>query len=79
MYIPWIAQHIVKTQTSNEGDKAFYPGAPDLIPINLKGVAIGNGVIDEVSSLGFVLLDVLNLHALILSTCCVVLCCVVLC
>ena len=47
MYIPWIAQHIVKTQTNNEWEKKFYPGAPDLIPINLQGVAIGNGVIDE--------------------------------
>ena len=47
MYIPWIAQHIVKTQTNNEWEKKFYPGAPDLIAINLQGVAIGNGVIDE--------------------------------
>ena len=50
MYIPWIAQHIVKVQTSNEEGEPFYPGASDLIPINLKGVAIGNGVIDEVTN-----------------------------
>ena len=31
MYIPWIAQHIVKVQT-NEGGEAFYPGAPGDLP-----------------------------------------------
>jgi hypothetical protein len=47
MYIPWIAKHIVKTQIDYEWEKKYYPGAPDLIHIDLQGVAIGNGVIDS--------------------------------
>lgn len=35
-YIPWIAEHIIKYQLKN----------PDEFQINLRGVAIGNGVID---------------------------------
>ena len=52
MYIPWIAQHIVKTQADYEWEKKYYPGAPDLVHINLQGVAIGNGVIDSATQDG---------------------------
>jgi carboxypeptidase C (cathepsin A) len=41
MYIPWIAEKIVKRQISLGYERQFYPGAPDDIHVDLQGIAIG--------------------------------------
>mmetsp|Transcript_29725 Transcript_29725/g.28436 ORF Transcript_29725/g.28436 Transcript_29725/m.28436 type:complete len:866 (-) Transcript_29725:73-2670(-) len=47
MYIPWIAQKIVKKQENIQYERKYNPVFTEKIYINLQGVAIGNGVIDE--------------------------------
>ncbi|KAG2788205.1 hypothetical protein Pcac1_g2481 [Phytophthora cactorum] len=45
-FVPSVAHYIWKKQ----GEHLFYPASPDSIPINLRGIAIGNALTDPVET-----------------------------